>query len=343
LTTHKTDPFGNIKGEEIKKEKEDADLDPFVIDLNDAKGALEKSIDAWDGKIDVKNKTSLLDRVRARENAKKWKPPFFEYVNEFDREYADIHLYWSGKVLRSIKNVPRKSVRVALVGLRSFLQQINKVKPDLSHPDILKCYNITAQAYGTEPHPVPIDLAFDPEHHLDPFAGVRGDERMNKSNQFRNDLNKALEEINFSIDFLNQLNVPHYRREFRFKKRKSKCAIPSSHNSNSHFDIHLWWPGGATHSVQNVSANRAVIALASARKFLEDIDPQFPDLQDEMINVLYEQTKKTKKPGQKSNDKHELKPIDEGGFSYWSKITHRWVKGHYSKSKSQFLPPEKGL
>ena len=100
---------------------------------------------------------------------------------------------------------------------------------------------------------------------------------------------------------------------------------------------------GATHSVQNVSANRAVIALASARKFLEDIDPQFPDLQDEMINVLYEQTKKTKKPGQKSNDKHELKPIEEGGFSYWSKITHRWVKGHYSKSKAQFLPPEKGL
>ena len=73
--------------------------------MNDAKGALEKSIDAWDGKIDVKNKTSLLDRVRARENAKKWKPPFFEYVNEFDREYADIHLYWSGKVLRSIKNI----------------------------------------------------------------------------------------------------------------------------------------------------------------------------------------------------------------------------------------------
>ena len=91
---------------------------------------------------------------------------------------------------------------------------------------------------------------------------------MNKSNQFRNDLNKALEEINFSIDFLNQLNVPHYRREFRFKKRKSKCAIPSSHNSNSHFDIHLWLAWGATHSsFQNVSANRAVIiALASARK-----------------------------------------------------------------------------
>ena len=54
-------------------------------------------------------------------------------------------------VLRSIKNVPQKSVRVALVGLRSFLQQINLVKPDLSHPDILKCYNITAQTYGTEP------------------------------------------------------------------------------------------------------------------------------------------------------------------------------------------------
>ena len=71
---------------------------------------------------------------------------------------------------------------------------------------------------------------------------------------------------------------------------------------------------GGQHIQSKMYQQIDMIALSSARKFLEDIDPQFPDLQDEMINVLYEQTKKTKKPGQKSNDKHELKPIDEGGL-----------------------------
>ena len=72
------------------------------------KKPLQKSIDAWDGKVDVRSKTSLLDRVRERDKIRKWKPPFFEYVNEFEREYVDIHLYWSAKIIRSIKNVPKK-------------------------------------------------------------------------------------------------------------------------------------------------------------------------------------------------------------------------------------------
>lgn len=343
MENQKTDPFGNIKGDEKKAEENNIEVDPFTIDLNDAKEALQKSIDAWDGKVDVRSKTSLLDRVREREKIRKWKPPFFEYVNEFDREYVDIHLYWSAKIIRSIKNVPKKNARVALVGLRSFFKQINNLKPDLSHPDILKCYNVTAEAYKTEPHPYSTDLAFDPELHLDPFAGVKGDERMNKSNQFRNDLQKALEEINFSIDFLSQLDVPHYRREYRFKKRKSKCAVPTNLKSNAYFDIFLWWPGGAVHSVENVPTNRAIIALATARKFLEDIDTQFPDLQDEMVNIIYNQTKQRTKPGQKSKDRMELKPTEEGGLSYWSRITHRWVKGHFSKAKNTFVSPEKGI
>lgn len=108
MENQKTDPFGNIKGDARKDEENNIEVDPFTIDLKDAKEALQKSIDAWDGKVDVRSKTSLLDRVREREKIRKWKPPFFEYVDEFDREYADVHLYWSAKIIRSIKNVPKK-------------------------------------------------------------------------------------------------------------------------------------------------------------------------------------------------------------------------------------------
>ena len=74
MENQKTDPFGNIKGDARKDEENNIEVDPFTIDLKDAKEALQKSIDAWDGKVDVRSKTSLLDRVREREKIRKWKP-----------------------------------------------------------------------------------------------------------------------------------------------------------------------------------------------------------------------------------------------------------------------------
>ena len=38
-----------------------------------------------------------------------------------------------------------KQVRVALNGLKAFYSQISSVKPDLSNPDILMCYNQTTK------------------------------------------------------------------------------------------------------------------------------------------------------------------------------------------------------
>ena len=76
--------------------------------MKDEKDALQKSIDASDGKVDVRPKIFLLDRVREREKIRKWKSPFFKYVKEFGREYANIHLYWLAIIIRSIKNVPKK-------------------------------------------------------------------------------------------------------------------------------------------------------------------------------------------------------------------------------------------
>ena len=49
------------------------------------------------------------------------------------------------KIIKTLANVPIKQVRVALNGIKAFYSQISSVKPDLSNPDILLCYNQTAK------------------------------------------------------------------------------------------------------------------------------------------------------------------------------------------------------
>ncbi len=65
--------------------------------------------------------------------------------------------------------------------------------------------------------------------------------------------------------------------------------------------------------------------MASLKKFIMDIDVEFPNLDNEDINKIYFLTKEKHRPGQLKNSKPEIKPESEGGMSYWSMRTHRWV------------------
>jgi len=337
-----SDPFGGIRGE-ARKESGSVQLDPFEVDYNDALDGIQKSIDLWDGKgPGQQTRGTLIERFRQRAKQKAEDPPNWAYVNEFDKESADVYLRWSGRTIRTQHNIPRKEVRVALVGLLAFYKSMNPQKPDLSHPDVIRCYNLTMRQYGLQEAEYPLDLAFNPEHHLDPFAGIRGRESMVNS-QFLKDLNRAIEETIFSTEFLDQLDVPAYRKEYRFKKRKPLNLKQTYKTSNSYFDVMLWWPGGPVQTVENVPVKRARIAVVSMRSFLEAINAELPDLKDDMVRQLYERSIEHHKPGQRLSDHPGLKPIEEGGYSYWSKLSHRWIKGRLDKKNNVFVPPEKGL
>lgn len=337
-----SDPFGGIRGVKAKSDNHKKALDPFEVDLNDALAGIKKSIDLWDGKGQAQVKGTLIERFRQRAKQKQEDPPNWAYVSEFEKDAADIYLKWAGRIVRAQRNVPRKYVRVALVGLLAFYSKIKPTEPDLSHPDIIRIYNLTAKQYGLEEAEYPVDLAFNPVVHLDPFAGIRGKEGL-QHNQFEKDLKRAIEEVIFSVEFLDQIDVPAYRKEYRFKSRKPINLRQTYKSSNSYFDVDLWLPGGPVQTIENVPTNRARIALVSMRTFLEGIDTELPDLDDNTVAMLYERCMEYNKPGQRPNDPVELKPIDEGGTSYWSKISHRWIKGRMSRKTNSFIPPEKGL
>ena len=337
----RTDPFGGIRGSEINNES-GKKLTPFEVDLQEALTGIQKSLDIWDGKIDPRRAGNIRERIRQKTQMKKETPYNWKSVKEYDRSLVDIYLRWSNKTIRSQKNVPEKQVRVALVGLLAFYKKINVTSPDLSHPDIIRCFNTTAKNYGLEVLEIPIDLAFDPERHIDPFAGVRGNNALTK-NQFKKDLDVAVEELDFSIGYMDQLDVPTYRKEYRYKKRKPKFVKRSFKTSDSYYQVDLWWPGGPLQSLNNVPVNKARMALVSMRSFFEKIDIQNPDFNDETVQSLYTKTRERTEPKDLTNNNPEIKSIEKGGTSYWSNLTHRWVKGKLDKKSGRFIAPEKGL
>ena len=133
-----------------------------------------------------------------------------------------IFIFLVKRIVRTLSNVPLKQVRVALNGLKAFYKQISVVKPDLSNPDILACYNSTAINYN-----LPQNQFFKNEIEvdiLDPFAGIHGEDLEVIFNDFSKDKTKALEELDFSIEHFDQIDVIKQKKK-RFLKKPQKLLI----------------------------------------------------------------------------------------------------------------------
>ena len=334
------DPFGGIKGKEIES------LSGFAIDKEEVLRELQYSIDLLDEKKIVKK--TFLEKLRQKNLGIKEadeRALFWNLMKGTDDEYAQVNLRWSNKNIRSIYGVPFKSIKVALNGLKAFYNQINVKKPNVDHPDVLEFYKLSQQNYPDLPELTPNtenEIADDFEK-LDPFAGVRGVDIYKKFNDLKKDKDKTLLELDYSIEFLDQLELPKGRREKKFIKKHPKFLTFTFKTSEHYLDVHFWWVGSIVRTIKNVELGRARLALASLKKFVQDIDVEFPDLENKDINEIYLLTKKKHRPGQLKNSKIEIKPESEGGMSYWSTRSHRWVLPKLDKQTKNYIPPKKNL
>ena len=334
------DPFGGIKGKEIES------LSGFAIDKEEVLCELQYSIDLLDEKKIVKK--TFLEKLRQKNLGIKEadeRALFWNLMKGTDDEYAQVNLRWSNKNIRSIYGVPFKSIKVALNGLKAFYNQINVKKPNIDHPDVLEFYKLSQQNYPDLPELTPNtenEIA-DDFVELDPFAGVRGVDIYKKFNDLKKDKDKTLLELDYSIEFLDQLELPKGRREKKFIKKHPKFLTFTFKTSEHYLDVHFWWVGSIVRTIKNVELGRARLALASLKKFVQDIDVEFPDLENKDINEIYLLTKKKHRPGQLKNSKIEIKPESEGGMSYWSTRSHRWVLPKLDKQTKNYIPPKKNL
>ena len=334
------DPFGGIKGKEIES------LSGFAIDKEEVLRELQYSIDLLDEKKIVKK--TFLEKLRQKNLGIKEvdeRALFWNLMKGTDDEYAQVNLRWSNKNIRSIYGVPFKSIKVALNGLKAFYNQINVKKPNIHHPDVLEFYKLSQQNYPDLPelNPNTENEITDDFVELDPFAGVRGVDIYKKFNDLKKDKDKTLLELDYSIEFLDQLELPKGRREKKFIKKHPKFLTFTFKTSEHYLDVHFWWVGSIIRTIKNVELGRARLALASLKKFIQDIDVEFPDLENKDINEIYLLTKDKHRPGQLKNSKLEIKPESEGGMSYWSTRSHRWVLPKLDKQTKNYIPPKKNL
>ena len=123
------DPFGGVSSE-----LESNSPSPFKIDKEEALKQILKSLELWDQKK-VKKKSFLQKLRKKNKSDDNIKAPHWEYSKK-SRDYVNIHLLWSRKIIRSLSNVPlSKSCGVEC--FQSLYSQISSVKQDLSNPDIL--------------------------------------------------------------------------------------------------------------------------------------------------------------------------------------------------------------
>ena len=170
-------------------------------------------------------KKSFLQSLREGRNKEKEldKAPHWSYSKK-SKEYVDVHLLWSKKIIRTLANVPIKQVRVALNGIKAFYSQISSVKPDLSNPDILLCYNQTAKNYGLSEKKITMKNQIDVEI-LDPFAGINGEDLDVIFNSIAKDKKIAMDELDFSVEYFDQLDVINAKKKIKFLKRNQKIFI----------------------------------------------------------------------------------------------------------------------
>ena len=325
------DPFGGVSGE-----SESNSPSPFKIDKEEALKQIQKSLELWDQKK-IKKK-SFLQKLREKNKSDdNIKAPHWEYSKK-SRDYVNVHLLWSKTIIRTLSNVPIKQVRVALNGLKSFYSQISSVKPDFSNPDILSCYNSTALNYNlptkniTFKNDIEVDI-------LDPFAGINGEDLDVIFNDLSKDKTKAIKELDFSIEHFDQVDLINVKKEKKFLKKPKNYSF-SYKTSTDYFNIYLYWAGKLIKSVEKVSKQRARVALVSLRGFIKSISTPNPDLKDPTIKLIYEASIVKNKPRSKYI---ELLSIEEGGHSYWSYKTHRWVTGRFDRKSKKFVPPKKDL
>ena len=325
------DPFGGVSSE-----LESNSPSPFKIDKEEALKQIQKSMELWDKKK-IKKK-SFLQKLREKNKSDIIvKAPHWEYSKK-SRDYVNVHLLWSKTIIRTLSNVPIKQVRVALNGLKSFYSQISSVKPDFSNPDILSCYNSTALNYNlpikdiTLKNDIEVDI-------LDPFAGIHGEDLDVIFNDISKDKSKAIKELDYSIEHFDQLDLMNTKKEKKFLKKPKNYSF-SYKTSTDYFNIYLYWAGKLIKSVENVSKQKARVALVSLRGFIKSISTQNPDLKDLTIKLIYDASILKNKPKSKYT---ELLSIEEGGYSYWSHKTHRWVSGRFDRKSKRFTPPKKDL
>lgn len=194
-----------------------------------------------------------------------------------------VHLRWSKKIIRSQKNIEKKEVLNVLMAMKKFYSKISVIKPDLAHPDIMKCFNLSAKERNLKQKKIKFKDSIEINFY-DPFNNVIGKDTKNIEQKFYREKKVALKYIENSLDYIDQID----NKLSTFDSSKlNKQKILTYSKINSRYELKFLWCDEEVESYKNLKKIDAKNKLNQIKKKINYFNILRPNLSDSLTDKMY--------------------------------------------------------
>jgi len=194
-----------------------------------------------------------------------------------------VHLIWSKKIIRSQTNIEKKDVLNVLMAMKKFYSKISVIKPDLSHPDIIKCFNLSAKENNLKQKKIKFKDSIEINYY-DPFNNVIGKETKKIEQKYYREKQVALKYIENSLDYIDQIDDKLSR--FNLNKLK-KPKILTYSKINSSFELKFLWCDEELECYKNLKKIDVKKKLNQIKKKINYFNILHPNFSDSLTDKMY--------------------------------------------------------
>ena len=204
-------------------------------------------------------------------------------TSNFMSNLFHVHLRWSKRIIRSQTNIEKKDVLDVLIAMKNFYSKISVIKPDLSHPDIIKCFNLSAKESNIKQNKIKFKDSIE-INFFDPFNNVIGKDTRKIEQKYYREKKVALKYIENSIDYVDQIN-DKLSRSSSSKLEKPKILTYSK--INSLYELKFLWCDEELESYKNLKKIDVMKKLNQIKKKINYFNILRPNLSDSLTNKMY--------------------------------------------------------
>ena len=246
----------------------------FKLDKEQALKDIQISIEEWNN---FQEKDFFYQIFSKQKKSKHWE------ASNLMSNLFHVHLTWSKKIIRSQTNIKKKEVLSVLMTMKDFYSKISVVKPDLTHPDINECFNLTAIENNLKQKKIKfkdrIEINF-----FDPFNNILGKEMKNIEQKYYCEKKIALKKIGNAFDFLNQVDNKLAKLDTQEIERPE---ILIYNKYNSLYELKFLWCGQQLESYKNLKKMEIKKKLNEIKNTINYFNILRPNLSDVLIYKMY--------------------------------------------------------
>ena len=258
----------------MKKSLQNQKNNFFKLDKDQSLEDIQISIEEWNN---FQEKNFFYQIFSKQKKSQHWE------ASDLTLNLFHVHFTWSNDVIRSQTNIKKKEVLNVLKTMKDFYSKISVVKPDLTHPDIIECFNLTAKKNNLKPKKINFKDRFEINLH-DPFNNILGQEMKNIEQKYYREQKIALKNIQNAFDFLDQIDNKLLKFDLQeFEKPK----ILIFNKTNSLYELKFLWCGQQLESYKDLKKEEIKKKLNEIKNTINYFNISRPNLSDNFEDRMY--------------------------------------------------------